>query len=136
MGKKKREQFGFTWLELLIVLFTMVLFILLPEWYARDRTKKVCEAVHIGSNLKEVKDNSLFSSGMYFYCGFDEKTQSGAVVKLVGGWFPFGRDFCVVTVEQGTVIGKHTVFGNIDHDCDTCKKDIRRIVEIEQRCQK
>ena len=126
---------GFTWVEFVIVLLIMGLGTLLPEWYARNETTKICQSIQIGDHLAEVKKNNRFYGGLNFTCGFDEKTQSGALIRLVGGWFPFGRDFCVVTVQQSVVISKHTVFGNIDYDCDSCKNDMLPLVEIEKKCQ-
>ena len=129
------NHLGFTWVELIIVLLIIVLLIVFPEWYARDKTKKICQSIQIGGNLEEIKKNSLFYGGLNFGCGFDEKTQSGALVRLVGGWFPFGRDFCVVTVQHSVIISKHTVFGNIDYECDSCINNMRPLIEIEQNCQ-
>jgi hypothetical protein len=130
-----KRQHGFAWKELLIVLAILAALGPLPQWHAHRETSAACASVAVGSSLKSVTDNARFSSGTRFRCGFDEKTGSGALVKAVGGWFPFGRDFCVVNVARGVVVGKHTVYGDVDHDCDTCRRDIRPLASIEPQCQ-
>jgi len=122
--------------ELAIVLLVMALLVALPEWHARDELTKACDSVQIGTRLDDVDRDLLFAGdeGNSFTCGFDEASKTGAIVKLFRGWFPFGRDFCVVTVQNNVVTGKHILFGTIDYDCDSCNGDIRPIVDIGSQC--
>jgi hypothetical protein len=131
-----RKQFGFTLKEFGIILLVYGVILVVPEWLARKELAQTCDPIQVGTRLEALKNsNPIFDKKInYFGCGFDEKTQTGSLVHLVRGWFPFGRDFCVVTFDEGVVSDKHIVYGNIDYDCDACKKDMRPIVEIEQKC--
>lgn len=69
---------------------------------------------------------ALFTAGHFF----DDKTPqsgAGAVIFVFLGWFPFGREFCVLNLKDGLVQSKRTIFGADDHDY--CDGDVRPVYE-------
>ena len=129
---------GFTLIEFFIVLIILAAITLIPEWYARHQVNDLCNTFQVNQSLEPIQQSTGFvqHGKQFFTCGFYENTQSGAIAAVVGGSFPFGRDFCVVTVNKSELVGKHIVDGDIDYDCDQCKADIRPISEIGDQCNK
>lgn len=116
----------------------------IPEMLARRQTVAACEAVPLGSVQAVDRDalnalrarlrddhGSLYATAFYprdgtdFRSGDEQPTTSttGAVILVFLGGFPFGREWCVLDVENGFVHSRRTFFGTDDYAY--CDGDVR-----------
>ena len=113
-----------------------------PEYRSRQDASALCAAIPPGERI-ETDDESLAlrvrelkkTDGSLFVAGFhpdDVKApgDTGAVLMVHQGAFPFGRNLCVLRVEQGVVRDRQTLFGADDYAW--CRGEMRFINECDE----
>ena len=121
------------------MLFAILLggFVVYPEVRARMDATGLCESIPVSARMKidrpaleamtreyKARYNTLYTTN-YFPDEKNTQSGNGAVMFLFLGWFPFGREYCVLSMNKDVVLSKRTLF-NAD-DYTYCDGDVRFI---------
>lgn len=112
-----------------------------PEYSSRRDATALCAETQAGERIDLAEDALTARTrelkqhyGSLFVAGFHPDDASGArdtgaVLMVHLGAFPFGRNLCVLHVEQGVVRERRTFFGADDYAW--CRGDMRLVTECD-----